>query len=108
MPKKSLGSDESLAIACIRCRRRKKKCDQKVPKCGECLHSSSDCVRFEKRRPRDFASVPWGYVQGLEARLARVEQELFLCKGLLVQAQGNLTKSPVTSSHVAKTTDLVL
>lgn len=77
MPRKGAQARSSiLAIACIRCRHKKKKCDHVVPRCGECSRSGTDCVRFEERKPRDAASVPWEYVRSLEARLAHVEKAL--------------------------------
>lgn len=63
------------SIACIRCRHRKKKCDHSLPKCGECKRAGSECVRFQERKARDAASVPWEYVKGLEMRLAHTSRD---------------------------------
>ncbi|KAH9234458.1 hypothetical protein K456DRAFT_1835383 [Colletotrichum gloeosporioides 23] len=76
------------SIACIRCRHRKKKCDHALPKCGECKRAGSECVRFQERKPRDAASVPWEYVKGLEMGLAQVERSLANCM-VLIRKQGN-------------------
>ncbi|RMJ15474.1 hypothetical protein CDV36_004835 [Fusarium kuroshium] len=85
MPKSSPASPSPPSIACMRCRRRKKKCDRHLPKGGECQRSSAECIRFQERKPRDVATVPWCYVQDLESRLVRVEEELALCKERLAQ-----------------------
>ncbi|EEU36119.1 uncharacterized protein NECHADRAFT_87205 [Fusarium vanettenii 77-13-4] len=85
MPKGSPASTSPPPIACMRCRRRKKKCDRHLPKCGECRRSSAECVRFQERKPRDVATVPWCYVQDLESRLVQVEKELAFCKERLAR-----------------------
>ncbi|TDZ17643.1 TY1 enhancer activator [Colletotrichum orbiculare MAFF 240422] len=87
MTRKSSPSDIP-SIACIRCRHRKKKCDHAFPKCGECKRAGSECVRFQERKPRDAASVPWEYVKGLELRLSQVEKSLANCMAL-IRRQGN-------------------
>ncbi|KAF3801171.1 hypothetical protein GCG54_00010853 [Colletotrichum gloeosporioides] len=81
-------------IACIRCRHRKKKCDHALPKCGECKRAGSECVRFQERKPRDAASVPWEYVKGLEMRLSQVERSLANCM-VLIRKQGNPSNQPL-------------
>ncbi|KAF6794663.1 binuclear zinc transcription factor [Colletotrichum sojae] len=95
MTRKSSPS-EIPSIACIRCRHRKKKCDHAFPKCGECKRAGSECVRFQERKPRDAASVPWEYVKGLELRLAQVEKNLVNCMAL-IRKQGNPSPASVAS-----------
>ncbi|KAI0119914.1 N-terminal binuclear Zn cluster-containing protein [Nemania sp. FL0031] len=70
-----------IARACDMCRKKKIKCDGKLPACTHCINYKTDCVftQVEKKR-----SPPKGakYIEGLENRLARMESLLRL-SGLL-------------------------
>ena len=70
-----------IARACDMCRKKKIKCDGKMPACTQCINYKTDCVftQVEKKR-----SPPKGakYIQGLENRLGRMEHLLRL-SGLL-------------------------
>lgn len=70
-----------IARACDMCRKKKIKCDGKLPACTQCINYKTDCVftQVEKKR-----SPPKGakYIQGLENRLGRMEHLLRL-SGLL-------------------------
>jgi len=70
-----------IARACDSCRRKKIKCDAKMPKCSHCENYNSECVftHIEKKR-----APPKGakYIEGLENRLGRMEHLLRL-SGLL-------------------------
>ncbi|KAL1979786.1 hypothetical protein VTN96DRAFT_5193 [Rasamsonia emersonii] len=59
--------------ACIRCRRRKQKCDQKLPRCHSCEKAGVDCVGYDAVAKRH---VPWSYVHSLEERVAFLELKL--------------------------------
>ncbi|KAI8964019.1 N-terminal binuclear Zn cluster-containing protein [Daldinia sp. FL1419] len=73
-----------IARACDMCRKKKIKCDGKLPACTHCINYKTDCVftQVEKKR-----SPPKGakYIEGLENRLGRMESLLRLSdkKGLL-------------------------
>ncbi|KAI1325347.1 N-terminal binuclear Zn cluster-containing protein [Xylariaceae sp. FL0255] len=70
-----------IARACDMCRKKKIKCDGKLPSCTHCINYKTDCVftQVEKKR-----SPPKGakYIEGLENRLERMESLLRL-SGLL-------------------------
>ncbi|BDD59917.1 hypothetical protein MAP00_005087 [Monascus purpureus] len=71
------------------CRRKKIKCDGKMPKCSHCINYKTDCVftQVEKKR-----NPPKGakYIEGLENRLGRMESLLRL-SGLLSEDDGGKT-----------------
>ncbi|KAL1890800.1 hypothetical protein Cpir12675_005255 [Ceratocystis pirilliformis] len=75
-----------IARACDMCRKKKIKCDGKLPCCTHCVNYKTDCVftQVEKKR-----SPPKGakYVEGLENRLGRMENLLRL-SGLLDDGDG--------------------
>ncbi|KAL5604127.1 hypothetical protein BROUX41_002116 [Berkeleyomyces rouxiae] len=75
-----------IARACDMCRKKKIKCDGKLPYCSHCLNYKTDCVftQVEKKR-----SPPKGakYIEGLENRLGRMENLLRL-SGLLDDGDG--------------------
>ncbi|KAG5978009.1 hypothetical protein E4U55_006420 [Claviceps digitariae] len=70
-----------IARACDMCRKKKIKCDGKLPACTHCTNYKTECVftHVEKKR-----SPPKGakYIEGLENRLGRMEHLLRL-SGLL-------------------------
>ncbi|KAK2767420.1 hypothetical protein FQN54_003576 [Arachnomyces sp. PD_36] len=70
-----------IARACDMCRKKKIKCDGKMPKCSHCLNYKTECIftQVEKKR-----NPPKGakYIEGLENRLGRMESLLRL-SGLL-------------------------
>ncbi|KAI1438752.1 N-terminal binuclear Zn cluster-containing protein [Xylaria sp. CBS 124048] len=70
-----------IARACDMCRKKKIKCDGKLPACTHCINYKTDCVftQVEKKR-----TPPKGakYIEGLENRLGRMESLLRL-SGLL-------------------------
>ncbi|KAK1504141.1 fungal specific transcription factor, partial [Colletotrichum tamarilloi] len=70
-----------IARACDMCRKKKIKCDGKMPACSHCINYKTDCVftQVEKKR-----NPPKGakYIEGLENRLGRMENLLRL-SGLL-------------------------
>ncbi|KAL2868653.1 transcription factor atrR [Aspergillus lucknowensis] len=89
----SMGTDDNndpkrrrIARACDMCRKKKIKCDGKMPKCSHCINYKTDCVftQVEKKR-----NPPKGakYIEGLENRLGRMESLLRL-SGLLNEDDG--------------------
>ncbi|KAH3447608.1 hypothetical protein KXV91_001854 [Aspergillus fumigatus] len=78
-----------IARACDMCRKKKIKCDGKMPKCSHCTNYKTDCVftQVEKKR-----NPPKGakYIEGLENRLGRMESLLRL-SGLLSEDDGGKT-----------------
>ncbi|KAK5945477.1 hypothetical protein PMZ80_002682 [Knufia obscura] len=64
-----------IARACDMCRKKKIKCDGRLPKCGHCTNYKTECIftHVEKKR-----NPPKGakYIEGLENRLGRMEQLL--------------------------------
>ncbi|GAB0138423.1 hypothetical protein EsDP_00006658 [Epichloe bromicola] len=77
-----------IAKACDMCRKKKIKCDGKLPACTHCINYKTDCVftQVEKKR-----SPPKGakYIEGLENRLGRMEHLLRL-SGLLSEDDNGL------------------
>ncbi|PHH60649.1 hypothetical protein CDD81_1370 [Ophiocordyceps australis] len=78
-----------IARACDMCRKKKIKCDGKLPACTHCINYKTDCVftQVEKKR-----SPPKGakYIEGLENRLGRMEHLLKL-SGLLSEDDNGAT-----------------
>ncbi|KAI9679816.1 MAG: hypothetical protein M1817_004830 [Caeruleum heppii] len=75
-----------IARACDMCRKKKIKCDGKMPACTHCINYKTECIftQVEKKR-----SPPKGakYIEGLENRLGRMESLLRL-SGLLSEEDG--------------------
>lgn len=75
-----------IARACDMCRKKKIKCDGKLPKCSHCENYKTVCIftHVEKKR-----APPKGakYIEGLENRLGRMESLLRL-SGLLAEDDG--------------------
>ncbi|KAI9874267.1 MAG: hypothetical protein M1830_009944 [Pleopsidium flavum] len=91
-----LGVEESneakrrrIARACDMCRKKKIKCDGKMPACTHCINYKTECIftQVEKKR-----NPPKGakYIEGLENRLGRMESLLKL-SGLLSEEDGGRT-----------------
>ncbi|CAK3765456.1 Positive regulator of purine utilization [Lecanosticta acicola] len=59
--------------ACNRCRNRKNRCDQKLPKCTNCEKASVRCVGFDPVSKRE---IPRSYVYYLETRVNNLESLL--------------------------------
>lgn len=78
-----------IARACDMCRKKKIKCDGKLPACSHCINYKTECVftQVEKKR-----SPPKGakYIEGLENRLGRMEKLLRL-SGLLDEDENGET-----------------
>ncbi|KAL9111845.1 MAG: hypothetical protein Q9227_003695 [Pyrenula ochraceoflavens] len=78
-----------IARACDMCRKKKIKCDGKMPKCSHCINYKTECVftQVEKKR-----NPPKGakYIEGLENRLGRMESLLKL-SGLLTEEDAGKT-----------------
>ncbi|KAK3327186.1 fungal-specific transcription factor domain-containing protein [Cercophora scortea] len=78
-----------IARACDMCRKKKIKCDGKLPACTHCINYKTDCVftQVEKKR-----NPPKGakYIEGLENRLGRMEHLLKL-SGLLDEDDNGAT-----------------
>ncbi|KAM0559747.1 hypothetical protein ACHAPJ_004271 [Fusarium lateritium] len=77
-----------IARACDMCRKKKIKCDGKMPSCTHCINYKTECIftQVEKKR-----APPKGakYIEGLENRLNRMEHLLRL-SGLLDEEDGDL------------------
>lgn len=78
-----------IARACDMCRKKKIKCDGKMPKCSHCENYRTECIftHVEKKR-----APPKGakYIEGLENRLGRMESLLRL-SGLLPEDDAGRT-----------------
>ncbi|KAJ9139488.1 Fungal specific transcription factor domain-containing protein [Pleurostoma richardsiae] len=75
-----------IARACDMCRKKKIKCDGKMPACTHCINYKTECVFTQvekKRQPPKGAK----YIEGLENRLGRMESLLRL-SGLLDDDDG--------------------
>ena len=78
-----------IARACDMCRKKKIKCDGKMPACGHCINYKTECIFTlveKKRNPPKGAK----YIEGLENRLGRMESLLKL-SGLLGDEDGDRT-----------------
>ncbi|KAJ9155239.1 Positive regulator of purine utilization [Pleurostoma richardsiae] len=59
--------------ACIRCRQKKKRCDQQLPKCRLCALAGVECLGYDAVAKRQ---VPRSYTRSLEERVAHLEGSL--------------------------------
>ncbi|QNP96658.1 Pyrimidine pathway regulatory protein 1 [Yarrowia lipolytica] len=69
-PRQSMARSVS---ACVRCRKRKSKCDQKFPSCSRCLAAGVVCMGLDAATKRE---IPRSYVSHLESRIAALEGKL--------------------------------
>lgn len=67
-------SRKSRATSCERCKRRKQKCDHRLPTCTNCLKAKAKCIQPEKY----FQQVPTKdpYTQLLEDKIAKLESQM--------------------------------
>ncbi|KAL9046667.1 MAG: hypothetical protein Q9214_000553 [Letrouitia sp. 1 TL-2023] len=90
-----------IARACDMCRKKKIKCDGKMPACSHCINYKTDCIftQVEKKR-----APPKGakYIEGLENRLGRMETLLKL-SGLLNEEDGDKTDLATLEKRIADT-----
>ncbi|KAL7948954.1 fungal-specific transcription factor domain-containing protein [Trichoderma barbatum] len=79
-----------IARACDQCRRKKIKCDGKLPSCTHCTNYKTECIftQIEKKR-----ATPKGakYIEALENRLTRMEKLLRLA-GIIVNEDDDLAE----------------
>ncbi|MCJ1351462.1 MAG: hypothetical protein MMC33_001446 [Icmadophila ericetorum] len=91
-----------IARACDMCRKKKIKCDGKMPSCSHCLNYKTECIftQVEKKR-----NPPKGakYIEGLENRLGRMESLLKL-SGLLNEEDGDRTDLGTLEKRLADKT----
>lgn len=89
-----------IARACDMCRKKKIKCDGKLPKCSHCENYKTVCIftHVEKKR-----APPKGakYIEGLENRLGRMESLLRL-SGLLAEEDGGRTDLGTLEKRLAE------
>ena len=89
-----------IARACDMCRKKKIKCDGKMPKCSHCENYKTECIftPMEKKR-----APPKGakYIEGLENRLGRMESLLKL-SGLLAEDDGGRTDLGTLEKRLAE------
>ncbi|KAL2417669.1 ABC-transporter-regulating transcription factor [Exophiala dermatitidis] len=89
-----------IARACDMCRKKKIKCDGKMPKCGHCINYKTECVftQVEKKR-----NPPKGakYIEGLENRLGRMES-LLRMSGLLSEDETGKTDLGTLEKRLAE------
>ncbi|KAK5109175.1 hypothetical protein LTR62_007260 [Meristemomyces frigidus] len=89
-----------IARACDKCRKKKIKCDGKMPKCSHCENYKTECIFtvVEKKR-----AAPKGakYIEGLENRLRRMEHLLEL-SGHLAEDDGGRTDLGTLEKRLAE------
>ncbi|KAI4858992.1 fungal-specific transcription factor domain-containing protein [Hypoxylon rubiginosum] len=59
--------------ACIRCRRRKQRCDLRYPKCSSCDAARVPCLAYDSEKQ---AEIPRNYVSTLEEEVRQLKSEL--------------------------------
>lgn len=91
-----------IARACDMCRKKKIKCDGKMPACSHCLNYKTECIFTQvekKRQPPKGAK----YIEGLENRLGRMESLLRL-SGLLSEGDAQTDLGTLEKRLADKTT----
>ncbi|KAJ6137236.1 transcriptional regulator family: Fungal Specific TF [Penicillium samsonianum] len=72
-PASSASSSFRNVSACNRCRLRKNRCDQRLPRCQTCEKAGVRCVGYDPITKRE---IPRSYVYFLESRVAHLEKQL--------------------------------
>ncbi|KAJ5901645.1 hypothetical protein N7495_002173 [Penicillium taxi] len=72
-PVASASSSFRNVSACNRCRLRKNRCDQRLPRCQSCEKAGVRCVGYDPITKRE---IPRSYVYFLETRVAHLEKQL--------------------------------
>ncbi|KUJ13887.1 uncharacterized protein LY89DRAFT_784731 [Mollisia scopiformis] len=99
--------------ACLRCRRKKQKCDQGLPSCGPCQKANVECVGYDAVTQRP---APRSYIHSLEERIASLEIRLrnhgIDCDADTPRTSPNLNSSPsrqisTTSTQRSSQADVV-
>ncbi|KAF2728004.1 hypothetical protein EJ04DRAFT_120312 [Polyplosphaeria fusca] len=88
-----------IARACDMCRKKKIKCDGKMPSCTHCLNYKTECIFThveKKRQPPKGAK----YIEGLENRLARMES-LMRLSGVLPEDDDGSTDLATLEKRLA-------
>ncbi|KAJ4304859.1 hypothetical protein N0V90_000387 [Kalmusia sp. IMI 367209] len=88
-----------IARACDMCRKKKIKCDGKMPACTHCLNYKTECIFTQvekKRQPPKGAK----YIEGLENRLARMES-LMRLSGVLPEDDDGSTDLATLEKRLA-------
>ncbi|KAF2427826.1 hypothetical protein EJ08DRAFT_332714 [Tothia fuscella] len=78
--------------ACQRCRRRKQKCDLKLPNCSNCEGAHAPCLTYHSGKG---AEVPRNYVTNLETQVEKLQKEI---QELQSQRQPNLISGNYSTS----------
>ena len=89
-----------IARACDMCRKKKIKCDGRMPACSHCINYKTECIftQVEKKR-----NPPKGakYIEGLENRLGRMES-LLKMSGLLSDQEAGKTDLGTLEKRLAE------
>ncbi|KAI1099431.1 fungal-specific transcription factor domain-containing protein [Jackrogersella minutella] len=78
--------------ACVRCRRRKQRCDLRYPKCSSCETAQVACLAYDSEKQTE---VPRNYVSILEAEVKQLKSEI---ESLRRQSVSTTIKSSPTSA----------
>ncbi|KAM0541587.1 hypothetical protein ACHAPJ_013189 [Fusarium lateritium] len=85
----SLGRNNT--TACLRCRQKKKRCDQKLPRCRLCELAGVECLAYDAAAKRQ---VPRGYIHDLEEQVASLKARLRERGGVVEEDLEALQASP--------------
>lgn len=73
--------------ACNRCRHRKNRCDQQLPRCSACVKAGiTACVGFDPVSKRE---IPRSYVYFLETRVRGLEEQVAKLGGVIPPVEGH-------------------
>ncbi|KAL0570219.1 transcription factor [Marasmius crinis-equi] len=75
--KRTVRSHKKSRTGCAQCKKRRVKCDEGRPTCGNCERRQSDCVYVERSKPDDDESVP---DKPIEIKTRRQKTELQLVR----------------------------
>lgn len=93
MTLKVAGSNRA-KVACLECRKRKKKCDQQLPSCSSCLKKHKVCEYSVSRRTKPATQ---NYAKSLLNRIALLEKQLSKYENQVQEDTSD--DAPVSQSH---------
>ncbi|OAP59996.1 hypothetical protein AYL99_04998 [Fonsecaea erecta] len=93
-------------LSCVRCRKRKSKCDRQLPSCSQCVAVGAECRGFNSARG---AAIPRSIVHHLENEIASLELKLAAlgCDEAEIQGETDHKETPNLNLSVLATATMM-